>query len=158
MTSELKLKRQNILKINQDLTNQLIESERHFNAIELNKFGKNGGSRVSYSQALTNGGTNTYSQALTSMNTIYNQGLTNSGTSSYSQAFVNGSPRTYSRLIENGNAGSENLVICNEEAAMYSQAMHNGDIDLNEYSLWDLLGVASSVSVDRSSAQAANRP
>ena len=44
------------------MTNQLIESERHFNAIELNKFGKNGGNRVSYSQALTNGGTSTYSQ------------------------------------------------------------------------------------------------
>ena len=107
---------------------------------------------------LTSGGTSTYSQVLAKSNTIYNQCLTNSGTSSHSQAFVNGSPRTYSRLIENGNAGSENLVICNEEAAMYSQAMHNGDIDLNEYSLRDLLGAASSVSMDRSSAQAANRP
>ncbi|CBI40219.3 unnamed protein product, partial [Vitis vinifera] len=36
--------------------------------------------------------------------------------------------------------------------------MHNGDIDLNEYSLQDLLGLASSASVDRSSVQAANRP
>ena len=75
------------------------------------------------------------------------------GTSSYSQAFVKGNPRTYSRLIGNGNAGSGNLVILNEDAAMYNQAMHNGDIDLSEYSLQDLLGVASNASVDSSSVQ-----
>ena len=75
------------------------------------------------------------------------------GTSSYSHAFVNGNPGTYSRLIGNGNAGSGNLVILNEDAAMYNQAMHNGDIDLSEYSLQDLLGVASNASVDSSSVQ-----
>ncbi|WJZ95056.1 hypothetical protein VitviT2T_013851 [Vitis vinifera] len=50
-------------------------------------------------------------------------------TSSYSQAFVNGSSETYSPLIRNGSVGSGNLAICNGGAAMYSQAMHNGDID-----------------------------
>ena len=71
------------------------------------------------------------------------------GTSSYSQAFVNGNPGTYSRLIGNGNAGSGNLVILNEDAAMYNQAMHNGDIDQDECSLRDLLGVASSASMNQ---------
>ena len=79
LTSELELKRRNILKINQvrsvlvinqeflteiqkieipqnlpiplffqDLTNQLIELERHFNTIEVNKFGENGGNHVGW--------------------------------------------------------------------------------------------------------------
>ncbi|RVW60585.1 Transcriptional activator DEMETER [Vitis vinifera] len=116
----------------------------------------NGGTST-YSQALANGGT-IYYQGLGNGSTIYDQGLANSGTSSYSQAFVNGSPGAYSRLIGNGSAGSGNLAIGNGDAALYSQAMHNGDIDLNEYSLQDLLGLASSASVDRSSVQAANRP
>ena len=40
LASELELKRRNILKIKQDLTNQLTEPERHFNSIELNIFEK----------------------------------------------------------------------------------------------------------------------
>ena len=81
--------------------------------------------------------------------TIYNQWLINSGTSSYSQTFVNGSPGINDQLIKNGNDGFDYLVICNEDAAMYSQAMHNDDIDLDEYTLWDLLGVASSASMNQ---------
>ncbi|CAL5343793.1 unnamed protein product [Camellia sinensis] len=43
LSSELELKRRCILKVNQELTNQLIELERHLNTLELNKFGENDG-------------------------------------------------------------------------------------------------------------------
>ncbi|PON37230.1 WD40/YVTN repeat-like-containing domain containing protein [Parasponia andersonii] len=43
LSSELELKRRHILKLNENLTNQLIELEKHFNSIELNKFGENCG-------------------------------------------------------------------------------------------------------------------
>ncbi|KAK6145028.1 hypothetical protein DH2020_021848 [Rehmannia glutinosa] len=43
LSSELELKRRRILELNQDLTTKLIELERHFNSLEFNKFGENGG-------------------------------------------------------------------------------------------------------------------
>ncbi|KAL9386156.1 hypothetical protein Peur_019280 [Populus x canadensis] len=43
LSSELELKRRCILKLNQELTNQLIQLERHFNALELQSFGGNAG-------------------------------------------------------------------------------------------------------------------
>ncbi|KAH8523053.1 hypothetical protein H0E87_003638 [Populus deltoides] len=44
LSSELELKRRCILKLNQELTNQLIQLERHFNTLELRSFGGNDGS------------------------------------------------------------------------------------------------------------------
>ncbi|KAI3926895.1 hypothetical protein MKX01_032810 [Papaver californicum] len=40
LSPELEQKRQRMLKVNQELTNQLIQLERHFNTLELNKFDK----------------------------------------------------------------------------------------------------------------------
>ncbi|KAL3529808.1 hypothetical protein ACH5RR_009130, partial [Cinchona calisaya] len=40
LSSELELKRQHIIEVDQDLTSQLVELERHFNTLEFNKFGK----------------------------------------------------------------------------------------------------------------------
>ncbi|GJN10642.1 hypothetical protein PR202_ga28753 [Eleusine coracana subsp. coracana] len=42
LSPEFEVKRQNILKANQNLTNQLVELERHFNNLEMNKFGEAG--------------------------------------------------------------------------------------------------------------------
>uniref|UniRef100_A0A0E0I5U5 Nuclear pore complex protein NUP214 n=1 Tax=Oryza nivara TaxID=4536 RepID=A0A0E0I5U5_ORYNI len=42
LSPEFEAKRQNILKANQNLTNQLVELERHFNNLEMNKFGETG--------------------------------------------------------------------------------------------------------------------
>lgn len=43
LSSELEMKRQHILEVNQGLTIQLLELEKHLNTIELNKFGERGG-------------------------------------------------------------------------------------------------------------------
>ncbi|KAL6896847.1 hypothetical protein ACP4OV_007419 [Aristida adscensionis] len=42
LSPEFEVKRQNILKANQNLTNQLVELERHFNNLEMNKIGETG--------------------------------------------------------------------------------------------------------------------
>ncbi|KAJ8574010.1 hypothetical protein K7X08_010521 [Anisodus acutangulus] len=42
LSSELELKRQHVNEVNKSLTSQLIELERHFNTLELNKFGDTG--------------------------------------------------------------------------------------------------------------------
>ncbi|KAL6500068.1 hypothetical protein OROGR_027978 [Orobanche gracilis] len=43
LSSELEMRQRRIEELNQELTNKLIELERHFNALEFNKFGENGG-------------------------------------------------------------------------------------------------------------------
>ncbi|KAL6576648.1 hypothetical protein OROMI_010924 [Orobanche minor] len=43
LSSELEMRRRRIEELNQELTNKLIELERHFNTLEFNKFGENGG-------------------------------------------------------------------------------------------------------------------
>ncbi|KAL8484343.1 hypothetical protein ACS0TY_026863 [Phlomoides rotata] len=43
LSSELELKRRRILELDQELTNKLIELERHFNSLEFNKFHENEG-------------------------------------------------------------------------------------------------------------------
>ncbi|KAE8672042.1 Detected protein of unknown function [Hibiscus syriacus] len=47
LSPEVELKQRHILKLNQELTNQLIELERHFNTFELHKFGDNDGVHAS---------------------------------------------------------------------------------------------------------------
>nr|XP_023903530.1 nuclear pore complex protein NUP214-like [Quercus suber] len=48
LSSEHEMKRRHILQMSQDLTNQLIELERHFNNLELNKFSEKSGSHVGW--------------------------------------------------------------------------------------------------------------
>ncbi|OIT39707.1 nuclear pore complex protein nup214 [Nicotiana attenuata] len=47
LSSELELKRQHIKEVNKSLTSQLIELEKHFNTLELNKFGDTSGIQTS---------------------------------------------------------------------------------------------------------------
>ncbi|GLU19614.1 hypothetical protein SLE2022_358540 [Rubroshorea leprosula] len=69
LSSELELKRKHTLKLNQDLTNQLIELERHFNTIELNKFGDNDGVLAGRRALHNRSGP---SRCMQSLNTLHN--------------------------------------------------------------------------------------
>ncbi|XP_031741375.1 nuclear pore complex protein NUP214 isoform X2 [Cucumis sativus] len=70
LSSELELKRQHILKMNQNITNQLIELERHFNGLELNKFGGNEESQVSERALQRKFGSSRHSHSVHSLNNI----------------------------------------------------------------------------------------
>ncbi|KDO54529.1 hypothetical protein CISIN_1g000229mg [Citrus sinensis] len=69
LSPELELKRGHILSINQDLINQLIELERHFNSLELNKFGENDGVHGCQRRPQSRFGTSRHIQSLHSLHT-----------------------------------------------------------------------------------------
>ncbi|XP_027355036.1 nuclear pore complex protein NUP214 isoform X2 [Abrus precatorius] len=74
LNSELELKRHHILSLNQDLTYQLIELERHFNALELNKFSQYGGRCIGHVPVQNRFGPSRYIQSLHSLyNSISSQ-------------------------------------------------------------------------------------
>uniref|UniRef100_A0ACD5YZT8 Uncharacterized protein n=1 Tax=Avena sativa TaxID=4498 RepID=A0ACD5YZT8_AVESA len=68
LSPEFEAKRQNILKANQNLTNQLVELERHFNNLEMNKFGETG--RVTSSRTAVYSNKSRSSQ--TQLSSVYN--------------------------------------------------------------------------------------
>ncbi|VAH42040.1 unnamed protein product [Triticum turgidum subsp. durum] len=68
LSPEFEAKRQNILKANQNLTNQLVELERHFNNLEMNKFGETG--RVASSRRAVYSNKSRSSQ--TQLSSVYN--------------------------------------------------------------------------------------
>ncbi|XP_024199460.1 nuclear pore complex protein NUP214 isoform X1 [Rosa chinensis] len=67
LNSELELKRRHISKMNQDLTDQLIKLERHFNGLELNKFGENDGAHAGRSALQSRFGHSRHIQSLHSL-------------------------------------------------------------------------------------------
>ncbi|KAG8079281.1 hypothetical protein GUJ93_ZPchr0007g5843 [Zizania palustris] len=68
LSPEFEVNRQNILKANQNLTNQLVELERHFNNLEMNKFGETG--RVASSRRAIYSNKSRSSQ--TQLSSVYN--------------------------------------------------------------------------------------
>ncbi|KAK6919871.1 hypothetical protein RJ641_015775 [Dillenia turbinata] len=73
LSSELALKRDHVLEISQNLTKQLVELERHFNAFEMNKFGENEGT-VSLGASRKSSGPSRHMQSLHSLqNTMSSQ-------------------------------------------------------------------------------------
>ncbi|CAA0829036.1 Nuclear pore complex protein NUP214 [Striga hermonthica] len=68
LSSELELKQRRISDLNQELTNKLIELERHFNSLELNKFGNDGMQRNRRGLQNWHG----HSRQTQSLNTLHN--------------------------------------------------------------------------------------
>ncbi|KAK4270922.1 hypothetical protein QN277_019687 [Acacia crassicarpa] len=75
LSSELELKQQHILNLNQDLTNQLIELERHFNVLELNTFSEYGGTHKDHAAKQSRYRPSRHIQSLCSVHNAMNSQL-----------------------------------------------------------------------------------
>ncbi|EOY32268.1 Nuclear pore complex protein, putative [Theobroma cacao] len=75
LSSELELKRRHILKLNRDLTNELIELERHFNTFELHKFGDNNGVDAGWRALQSRFGSSRHIQSLHTLHNTMNSQL-----------------------------------------------------------------------------------
>ncbi|KAK1365650.1 nuclear pore complex protein NUP214 [Heracleum sosnowskyi] len=67
LSSELDLKRRHLLELNQELTNQLIDLEKHFNSLELNKFSESAGSQMNSRTMQSKHGSSRYVNSLHSL-------------------------------------------------------------------------------------------
>ncbi|KAJ8760114.1 hypothetical protein K2173_010970 [Erythroxylum novogranatense] len=76
LSSALDLKRQTILKLSQDLTNQLIKLERHFNSLELQRFGENDEAHLSGRAFQSRYGPSRHIQSLHSLHNTMSSQLT----------------------------------------------------------------------------------
>ncbi|XP_023748744.1 nuclear pore complex protein NUP214 [Lactuca sativa] len=75
LNSELEMKRRHILQINQNLTNQLIELERHLNTLELQRFGDKGDLETNRRSFHTRHGPPRHVQSLHSLHNTMNAQL-----------------------------------------------------------------------------------
>ncbi|KAF3322585.1 Nuclear pore complex protein NUP214 [Carex littledalei] len=74
LAPEFEQKRQNILKANQNLTTQLVELERHFNTLEINRFGEVGRAGFNRRNVYNHPGSSKQTQSLHSVyNTLNSQ-------------------------------------------------------------------------------------
>lgn len=74
--SELDMKRRHILEINQNLTNQLIELERHLNTLELQRFGDKSDAHINRRSVHMKHGPSRHIQSLHSLHNTMNAQLT----------------------------------------------------------------------------------
>nr|XP_043609467.1 nuclear pore complex protein NUP214 isoform X2 [Erigeron canadensis] len=76
LSSELDMKRRHILEINQNLTNQLIELERHLNTLDLQRFGDKGDVHTHRKSFSSKHGPSRHIQSLHSLHNTMNAQLT----------------------------------------------------------------------------------
>ncbi|KAL8121339.1 nuclear pore complex protein NUP214 isoform X1 [Apium graveolens] len=74
LSPELELKRRHLLELNQELTNQLIGLDKHFNSLELNQFSESAGSQMNPRTIQSKHGSSRYVNSLHSLqNTMSSQ-------------------------------------------------------------------------------------